>query len=265
MEELEKNDPVTGDNEIFDEESHKELVEDGQSEPRNATRCDFKIKMRENAPRWAIFARYLLPAAFGVLLFVFSFFDWVYFYMNGRPMKMSLFAFYKNTLTAAHTYLAGATEEQANWFYGLLAGGAIVFALVYLLALGLAVLAAVTACRAFHAGHESAESNRMKVIFKIAFPGRVLLYLSNLLFLVPVLYPEYFSAVGGRFLLMGGKETVFVETNVYTIVTAIFALLMAALALVIRNWERQKHMNMFLVWRSDDQVPDESEDDEDEE
>ena len=140
-----------------------------------------KEKIRQNLPRWAVYARYLLPAVFGIFLFGFSFADGVRFYMNGRPMKMSLFAFYKNTLTSAHAYLAGTTDAQANWFYGLMAGGAILFALLYLLALGFSLLAAYTACRAFLAGQESEESNHMKVIFKVAFSDRIGLFLTNLL------------------------------------------------------------------------------------
>lgn len=259
MEDFRKNDCVSrdiGDSAEFDREDREgEEPEDEVTGFElgigDAKASRFWEKVREKAPRITIFARYLLPAVFGIVLFAVSFLDGVYFYMNGRTMKMSLFAFYKNTLTAAHNYLAGATEAQTNWFYGLLSGGAIVFALCYLLAIFLTVLAAITACRAFFAKPEGELCNRMKVIFKIAFPNRILLYLSDLLLLVPTLYPEYFSAVGRRFLLIGGKETVYVKTNIYLIVTAVFLGLMAVLSFLIVKWERQKNMNMFLITHSE--------------
>ena len=221
-------------------------------------------KIKGNAPRFAIYARYLLPAVFGVFLLVFSFADGVRFYMNGRSMKMSLFAFYKNTLTAAHGYLAGTTEAQANWFYGLLSGGAILFALVYVLALGFSVLAAVTACRAFLAGQESEEGNRMKVIFKVAFPNRGFLLAANCLYLVPALFPEYFSAVGRRFLALSGKDTVFVDVNGYLIATLVMLAFTLVLSLLIKKWEYQKSMNMFVVRSSHDESPDEDGDEDEE-
>ena len=267
MEGLRKNDPVAGDiddlaevdEELCDEEACEDEADDAESVSEGEKHSPLWETVKKKAPRIAVFVRYLLPAVFAIVLFAVSFLDGVYFYMNGRPLKMSLIAFYKNTLTAAHTYLAGTTEAQANWFYGLLSAGAIVFALLYLLALGFAVLAAVTALRALLAKPEGELCNRMKMIFKIAFPNRNFLYLSNLLILVPTLYPEYFSAVGRRFLLIGGKETVYVETNVYFIVTAIYLVLLVGLSFLVSRWERQKNMNMFLITHPED---DEGEEDE---
>ena len=213
-------------------------------------------KMRKNLPRWAVYARYLLPALLGVALFALSFADGVRFFMNGRTMKMSLFAFYKNTLTSAHTYLAGTTDPQANWFYGLLAGGAILFALIYLAALGLSVMAAITACRAFDKKQSPDEVARMKVIFKIAFANRKMLFFANCLYLVPVLFPEYFSAIGRRFLSISGRETVYVDVNAYLIVTLMGIALTLALALVIRRYEYSQKMNMFLISDAADSADD---------
>ena len=213
-----------------------------------------KEKIRQNLPRWAVYARYLLPALLGVVLFAISFADGVRFFMNGKTLKMSLFAFYKNTLTSAHTYLAGTTDAQANWFYGLMAGGAILFVLIYLLALGLSVMAAITACRAFDKKQSPDEVSRMKVIFKIAFANRKMLFAANCLYLVPVLFPEYFSAVGRRFLTISGKETVYVDVNTYLIVALVDIALTLALAIAIRRYEYQQNMNMFVVDRAADEA-----------
>ena len=56
----------------------------------------WRERLKKAIPYIAIYARYLLPVLTGVLLFVFSFFDWVYFYMQGSRYKMSLFSFYQS-------------------------------------------------------------------------------------------------------------------------------------------------------------------------
>ena len=271
MEELNRSRPVDGDmdklepdEELFDGEDPSEAPFDDEQEdeldPREENgKTVLWETVKKKLPRVAIFARYLLPAVFGVVLLITAFFDGVYFYMNGKLMKTSLVSFYKNTLTSAHGYLAGTTDSQTNLFYGLMAGGALVFALIYLLALGLSALAAVTACRAFLSEQDGERCNRAKVIFKIAFPNRVLLYLSGVLYFVPSLYPQYFSAVGKRFLAIGGRETVFVDRNGYLIATLIYAAVLAVLSLAISKWERREKMNMFLVTHSDEETEDEDE------
>lgn len=270
MRETDKTNPVEGDiteetelcaQEETDEATDDVFDEDETDDSSVESTASAWAKVKKNLPRIAVFARYLLPALFGVLLTGLSFVDGVRFYMRGRAMKMSLFAFYKNTLTSAHHYLAGATEEQANWFYGLLSGGAIVGILCYLLALFFAVLAAVTACRAFFSGHESEQSNRMKLIFKIVFPNRICLYCSCLLFLVPVLFPYYFAGVGQRFILMGGRDTVFVTFNMYLVLFFVFAILTLVLSLLTPRYERQKKMNMFLLWDPDESMENEGAED----
>ena len=229
----------------------KEIEKNGTVVEKNGK--FWRDRLKKALPYGAIYARYLLPVLTGVLLLTFSFFDWVYFYMQGSRYKMSLFSFYQRTLTSSLEYVGGKTAAQTDWFYGMLSVGAIVGILFYLVALFLAVLAAVTAIRAFRAGHESEESNRMKVIFKIAFPNRVCLFLSNALFLVPTLFPAYFSAVGRSFMLIGKEGTVYTDTNVLFFVILGLTLLTLALAFAITRLERQKKMNMFLVFHPDEE------------
>lgn len=205
-----------------------------------------KIKM--HLPAALIYTRYLAPAVFGILLFGLSFFDWVYFFMGGDPLKMSLFAFYKQTITSSLRYVGGTTTAAMNGFYGLMAAAAALCLVFYVLALFLSGLSAVTAVRAFRAGHESEESNRAKVAFKVAYPNRICLLLSNALYLVPTLFPEIFSAVGRLFLSISGSGTVFVTVNVFFIITIVFTALMLALSLGIKRYEYRKKMNMFLFW-----------------
>ena len=207
----------------------------------------WRERLKKAIPYIAIYARDLLPVFTGVLLLAFSFLDWVYFYMQGSLYKMSLFSFYQRTLTSSLEYVGGTTTAQTNGFYGLLSVGAVVGILLYLVALFLAVLAAVTAIRAFRAGHESEESNRMKVIFKIAFPNRRWLFISNLLVLIPAAYPHFVSLVGSRFLAIGGENVIFILLNRPLIVVGGLVLVTLILAILIPRLERRKKMNMFLI------------------
>ncbi|MBO5354816.1 MAG: hypothetical protein J6B09_01965 [Clostridia bacterium] len=265
MKELDKNEISSLDDAVETLENEETEIE--EEDEKNDTVIEksgtfWRERMKKALPYVAIYARYLLPLLTGVLLLGFSFLDWVYFYMQGSRYKMSLFSFYQRTLTSSLDYVGGKTTDQANGFYGMLSAGAVVGILFYLVALFFAVLAALTAIRAFRAGHESKESNRMKVAFKIAFPNRVCLFLSNVLFLVPALFPEYFSAVGRHFMLVDKKEIIYTETNILFFVILGLTLITLALALAIPRLERQKKMNMFLIFHPDEDEEDEEEDEE---
>ena len=207
--------------------------------------------MGDMMPRIAILARYLLPLFSLLVLFVMSFFYNVQIYGSGKLQELSIFRLYVNTFKGMHAYFGGNMIEGRSWFYGIVTAGAIVGILLFAVALFLSGLAAYTAVRAFRAGHASEESDRMKLIFKIAFPGRVWLFLSNILVLLPVLYPHFFALVSQNFLAIGGEEVIFVLLNRPLIVGLVLLLLTLALALIIPKHERRKKMNMFLLHRNE--------------
>ena len=86
-----------------------------------------------------------------------------------------------------------------------------------------------------------------KMIFKIAFPNRICLFLSNALVLLPTLYPHFLSFVGSRFLLVGDEDVVYVLLNRPLIAVGVMTVLSLVLALAIPRLERRKRMNMFLL------------------
>ena len=217
-------------------------------------------RVRAHLPSVAIWARYLLPPLTLLTLFVMSFFYNVKVYVGGAQDEVSILRLYINTFKGTHSYLGGATTAGGAWFYGIVTAGAVVGVLCFLIALFLTGLATYTAVRAFLAGHESEESDRMKLIFKIAFPNRVWLFLSELFLLFPLLYPNFFSAVGKRFLAIGGGNVIFVMLNRPLIVGAILLVLTLALALIIPRYERRRKMNMFLLHRTEKSESDEQED-----
>lgn len=222
------------------------------SDPWDRGKTPLLDRVRRGMPAALIYARYILPVITALTSLVLSFLYAVKVAGSGYTYEVSAARLYGNTFTGARAYIVDSSTDAANSFYGLLVAGAIAGILIFLLAAFLAVLSAVTAIRAFRAGHESEESNRMKVIFKIAFPNRVCLFLSNLLLVVPVLYPEYFSAVGKRFLLVGGESVIFVMLNRPLIVVGVLTLVTLILAVAVTRFERQKKMNMFLVYHPQD-------------
>lgn len=201
-------------------------------------------------PEALIWARYLLPALGALTVLVLGFFFNVRFISGRITQELSVWRLYANTFVGAHEYLGGYIKVGQSWFFGLLVAGAIVGLLCFLAALFFAGLAAYTACRAFLAGQESEKSDRYKLVFKIAFPNRVCLFLSQLLLLVPLLYPHYVSFVGSYFLAIGGGDVIFILLNRPLIVAGAFCLVSLVLAFVIPRYERRKKMNMFLLCRA---------------
>ncbi len=198
-------------------------------------------------PVWLIWARYLLPALGVLTVSVLGFFYNVRFISGRITQELSVWRLYANTFVGMHDYLGANASAVSSWFFGILVAGAIVGVLCFLAALFFAGLAAFAACRAFLAGHTSEKSDKMKLLFKIAFPNRVWLYLSQLLLLVPLLYPHFVSFVGSRFLALGVGDVIFILLNRPLIVAGAFCLATLLLALVIPRFERRKKMNMFLL------------------
>ena len=198
----------------------------------------------------AVWARYVLPVCSLVVLFVMGWFYNVRSVSVGVRYNVSLWRLYGNTLTGTHTYLGGNTVAARTWFYGALSIGAIVGILFFLLGGFLAVLALYTAWRSFRAGEDDALANRMKTVFKIAFPNRLCLFLSNALLLVPAAYPHFVSFVGSRFLVVSGQKMIYVLSNSVLITQSVLLAVTLVISLVIPRYERSKKMNMFFIDRS---------------
>ena len=201
-------------------------------------------------PEALVWARYLMPALCVLVVLVLGFFYNVRFLEGRLTKELSLWRLYANTFVGAHEYLGGSTKAGSSWFFGLLVAGAIVGILCLLVALFFAGIAAYTACRAFLAGHASEKSDKMKMIFKIAFPNRTWLYVSQLFLLVPLAYPHFVSFVGSRFLAMGVGDAIFILLNRPLIVAGVLSFVTLVLALVTPRYERRKKMNMFLLYQA---------------
>jgi hypothetical protein len=205
-------------------------------------------KVGQQLPTALIYARYALPLITALTLLVMGFFHNVFTVSVNVYYRLSLWKLYLSTVTGTHAYLGGELSNAKSWFYGLLSTGAIVCAILFLVSLFLSALALYTAVRAFRAGHYNQAANRYKVIFKVAFPNRIWLFVANALVLIPAAFPYLISAVGQSFLSIGTGETVFVRYDFPLIVMGVLTALTLVLACVIPRYERRREMNMFLVY-----------------
>ncbi|MBE6702058.1 MAG: hypothetical protein E7585_01415 [Ruminococcaceae bacterium] len=243
-------DPVEGDPADFDgqtaweDEPGREEDGDREAQPR------FAEKIKKGLPFFLIYARYWMPLIVGVAALLFSCCYMTKIAVGASSMELSIVRLYFNAFSAAGAYWRGSTIPTLSWFYGLTVAGAIVGILLFLSGMFLAILAAVTSWRAFRSGHESEQSNRMKVAFQIPFANRILFYLSTLLFLVPVLFPEYFSAIGQHLLLRGAGvgDVIYVILNRPLIIVGVLCVLTLVLAIISVRFEKRYKMDMFSIW-----------------
>ena len=208
-------------------------------------------------PQAMIYARYCIPSLAVLTFAVMACFHNVQAAVGGVRYELCIWQLFGSTLKGTHDYLGGEQVAEHTTFYAALSVVAILFLLLFLLAAFFAALASYTAVRAFRYGHESEQSNRYKLIFKIAFPNRVCLWLSNALILLPTLLPHAVSFVGSYFLSINGEQQIYVLFNRPLLVMGIFTAIALLLALAIPGYERRKKMNMFLLSHDEqDGMPD---------
>lgn len=268
-EEFKKTHTVAGDIDEIDQDLFAEEDLDGEdtfedemsqkSDDVCKKSCKFRrMFSRRNLPELLIRVRYLFPLVTGALLFCLSFGDLFEFYQYASVSTISIFGLYGATFKTAFLAFGRVTDGSAVWYAILQLLGAVVGSVSFLLAIGFSILAAVTALRTFSRRPNDPEGNRMKVIFKIAFPNRVCLFLANAAYVIPFLFPYYFSFVLERFYSMGVEPEVpiYIKSNPCFWVAVVMTVITLVLAIATPRYERRRRMNMFLV-EHDEEADDE--------
>ena len=202
---------------------------------------------RERLPVIAIWARYLLPVLCGVMLIVVGMFYSVSVVSLGVRQKYSPLRTCINTLFGAREYLTtlyGANQTSRYILHTVASIGVI---LAFLLAVFFAGLAAYTAVVAFRRSTPLSVKNQKKLIFKIVFPNRVMLFLSGLVYLIPAAYLNIYAAIEQRYMALGGEATIFIRYSVPLIATAACEAVILLLSLYISRHERQLGMDLFTL------------------
>lgn len=256
---------VMGDIDEIDHEYPEENETDGEAFLENESSpesdcvckrsCKFKrLFTRENFPRLLIWLRYLFPVVTGFVLFVLSFGDLFTFYQSATVGTISIFGLFGATFETLFTAFGQITDSTVVWYAVLQLAGAVIGIVGFLLAGGFSILAAVAAFRTFTREPNHPLGNRMKVIFKIAFPNRICLFLANAAYLLPFLYPYWFSLILERFYYMGvePEPPIYVKSNPCFWVAFGLTVVNLVLAVVIARFERSKRMNLFLVEHSEE-------------
>ena len=241
---------------LFSANETQEDVLDEEGEKLPETHLAYPLtrrqKLRRALPYAVVYTRYLLPLLSTLFLIISGFIYAVRGVNVGTYYEVSIWRLYVNTFTGTHNYLGTDGNVRADGLYTTLAIGAAIGVLILLIALFLNVLAAFTALRAFRAGKDSEIAHRMRVIFKIAFPNRICLFLSNLLLIVPVLYPNFYSSVSANYMLVGATNVFYVTLNRPLIVLCVLSVLTLVIAFVAKRYEIRKKMDMFDVYREEE-------------
>ena len=263
-EEFEKTQPVEGDideidedeafeGEELDDEDDEEDFEDEMSEKSEdvcqKSRNFRKLFTRDGLARALIVFRHIFPWIAGVILFCLAFGELFEFYQGNTVGSISVFGLYGATFDTVFSAFGEITDSITLWYAVLQLLGAIVGVVAFLLAGGFSLLAVITSCRAFAREPDDPIANRMKVIFKFAFPNRVCFLLSTAAYMIPFLFPYYFAFVLERFYYMGIEPEPPIYVRSYPCIWVALGLWVATLALAIATarLERRKRMNMFLV------------------
>ncbi len=197
---------------------------------------------------------YLLPAIFGILLFVYAAVPHLWFVYNGEAYStMNLFELQENAWDFYEQVQSGAIEsnEAVVWFEQLLP---IVSALFWILPIVYAlVVAMITVCSivAFSFEPTTRIANRTKRILHLICPNRATYLLMPLLPLFSALFPQ---------LMLWLYQWQGMNIRLYNffladwILVLIFAVVNAVVFILLLPMQNEAHLDMFRIYKSGAQV-----------
>ena len=197
---------------------------------------------------------YLLPAIFGILLFVYAAIPHLWFVYNGEAYStMNLFELQENAWEFYEQVQVGAIEsnEAVVWFEQLLP---IVSALFWILPIVYAlVVAMITVCSivAFSFEPTTRIANRTKRILHLICPNRATYLLMPLLPLFSALFPQ---------LMLWLYQWQGMNIRLYNffladwILVLIFAVINAVVFILLLPMQNEAHLDMFRIYKSGEQV-----------
>ena len=191
--------------------------------------------------------RYLLPLLLVLVLTVLGFFYNIPAVQGGKRFRISLWRLAYNTVVAGRSYFQGASQTAGQSdFYGFLLWGVVLIFLLYAAAVVLAVFAAFVAWRT-QRGTAPKGAREDKLLFKAIFRNPVVLFLSELLLLLPTLYPSYFSLICKKYLMVSGGAALYITCNVPLIVMSVLFATLAGLQIYLFKTANRVKMNLFYI------------------
>ena len=204
---------------------------------------------------WLILLRYALPGLSALILLALGAFHNVYASQGGREIGVSILPLWFSTLKSARAYLLGGdVVAGGRAFYTVLALGAVLAALFFLISVAACVFSLYSlwrVARARASGDLKGE-RETKILFHAFFPNRGWLLLANLSILPLVFFPEIFSFVCGRFLAASGGRALYIRFNVTAIVTLVLLLAVLFLTVYERRHARDAGLDLFYIKEEDE-------------
>ena len=206
------------------------------------------------ARRALIHLCYLLPAIFGVLLLIYASVPHMWFVYDGEAYStMNLFELQSNAWDFYEQIKAGKIESAVavTWFEQLLP---VVSALFWILPIVYAfVVLTITLCSvvAFSFEPTTRVANRTKRILHMVCPNRVTYLLMPLLPLFSSLFPQLMLWL---YRLQGMNIRLYNFFLADWILVLIFAVVNAAVFILLLPMQNEAHLDMFRIYKSGAQV-----------
>ena len=205
---------------------------------------------QNKAHRALIHLCYLLPAIFGIVLLIYAAVPHLWFVYDGEAYStMNLFELQENAWEFYEQIEAGTVENSTavTWFKDLLP---VVSALFWILPILYALVATmITVCSfvAFSFDPTSRTANRTKRILQLICPNRVAYLLTPLLPLFSALFPQMMLWL---YRLQGMNIRLYTFFVADWILVLIFAVLNAAVFILLLPMQSEEHLDMFRIYKS---------------
>ena len=211
-------------------------------------------RSQNKAHRALIHLCYLLPAIFGIVLLIYAAVPHLWFVYDGEAYStMNLFELQENAWEFYEQIEAGTVENSTavTWFKDLLP---VVSALFWILSILYALVATmITVCSfvAFSFDPTSRTANRTKRILQLICPNRVAYLLTPLLPLFSALFPQMMLWL---YRLQGMNIRLYTFFVADWILVLIFAVLNAAVFILLLPMQSEEHLDMFRIYKSGTKV-----------
>lgn len=172
-----------------------------------------------------------------------------FLYEEAAQDTLSLFQLMKNASDISHAMLASgaeagtATVAFSKTVLVLVALSVVCLVLVWIAAL----LETVLGCYTLSLVPSSDAANKAKRWFRFLCPNRVLLFLSHVLLLVPLLFPQMLGHFYNLYLAISVKPRYLGIPDLWLMI----ALLLVDLVLLFATlpWQDSEHMNLYRLYR----------------
>lgn len=197
---------------------------------------------------------YLLPAVFGILLMIYAAVPHLWFVYDGEAYStMNLFELQENAWDFYMQVQSGAIEsnETVVWFEDLLPVVSVLFWVLPILYGVLVLATTVCTIAAFSFDPTTRAANRTKRILHMVCPNRVTYLLLPLLPLFSSLFPQLMLWL---YRLQGMNIRLYNFFLADWILVLIFAVVNAAVFILLLPMQNEAHLDMFRIYKSGAQV-----------